>query len=81
MITATILAVTFLAGVITGVLVLMRLAIGRERRDGRFSREAPTRLAAAARIVGGLHVTMPEQDINADPDRTRIGAGLGRAPR
>ncbi len=81
MIAVTIVAVTFLAGVIAGVLVLMRLAIGRERRDRRFSREAPTRLAAAARIVGGLHVTMPEQEIHADCDRTRIGAGRGRATR
>ena len=81
MIAGMIVALTFLAGVIAGVLVLMRLAIGREQRDGRFSREAPTRLAAAARIVGGLLVKMPEQGIHADPDRTRIGAGRGQAPR
>jgi hypothetical protein len=51
-----ILAVTFLAGVLAGVLVIVRLAIGREEREGFFTSQAPTRATAAARSVAGLYV-------------------------
>jgi hypothetical protein len=56
MIAAVVLAVTFVAGPLAGVVVLMRLAIHREQRQGRLRVVAPTRLTAGARMVSGLHV-------------------------
>ena len=60
MITAIILAATFLVGGITGVLVLVRLGMTHDAR-GRSLPSAPqTRTAAATRIITGLYVHRPE---------------------
>jgi hypothetical protein len=53
------LTVAFLTGAITGVLVLIVLSVRREDHRGSLPRQAPTRLAAAARALTGLRVTEP----------------------
>jgi len=72
---AVILIVTFLAGALAGVLVLMWAGMNRER-DRFLSNEAPTRIAAAARFVSGLCVHMPDRAAHADlcHDRHRPAA-------
>ena len=59
----TVLAITiivvFIAGVITGGIVLVSLASRREDRR-RLSREAPSRLTQAGRYVTGLRVVGPD---------------------
>jgi hypothetical protein len=56
MIEVTILLGVFLAGVTAGFLLLLRLAAAQEGRH--LSAEPPTRVAAAARRLTGLHVQM-----------------------
>ena len=60
MITITILAATFLVGTLTGVLVLMRLGMSRDKRGRWLPSTAQTRTAAAARLITGLYVHKPE---------------------
>ena len=77
MITATILAGVFFAIVLVSMLVLIR--IGMNREHGRYlSIQAPTRLAGATRAIAGLHVSMPERNVQvlstADPDDPCIRA-------
>ncbi len=50
--------VTFLAGAITGAILLVSLASLREDRN-RLSRKAPDRVAMAGRFVTGLRVADP----------------------
>src|SRR6266568_1841849 len=72
MITITIIAAGLLAGAIVGVLVLVRLGISQENRGSPFSCEAPTRIAAAARVIAGLYVQMPEGNSDSEHATTRI---------
>ena len=62
MIIATIFAGAFFAVAVVSLLVLMRVAMNREHR-GYLSNEAPTPLARAMRTISGLHVQMPERDL------------------
>jgi hypothetical protein len=81
MIIATFLAVAFIASALAGVLIFIRLGIGREEREGNFSREAPNRIASATRSLAGLHVCTPERKGSSDRAEyaaTRIGAGQSR---
>jgi hypothetical protein len=58
-------AITVPLGVLAALLVLMGIAMRQER--GRWlSNEAPTRIAAMARIISGMYVHMPERDADAD---------------
>jgi hypothetical protein len=59
---ATILAGAFFALAVVSVLVLMRVGMNREHR-GYLSNDAPTPLARAMRTISGLHVQMPERDL------------------
>jgi hypothetical protein len=59
MITITILAVVFIAGVITGIVALLRVGIAREEADRSLLRQPPTRAAAATRRVVGWHGSTP----------------------
>ncbi len=74
MIIATIFAGAFFAVAVVSLLVLMRVAMNREHR-GYLSNEAPTPLARAMRTISGLHVQMPERDLQVlsspAPHRTR----------
>lgn len=63
MITITILAVVFIAGVITGIVALLRVGIAREENDRSLNRRPPTRAAAATRRVVGWHGSTPENVI------------------
>ena len=78
MIIATILTVALLAAGLAGGLLIVRLGIGREEREGAFSTEAPTRIASATRALSGLYVWMPEHGTSDDHVAARIGAGQGR---
>ena len=73
MIIATIFAGAFFAVAVVSLLVLMRVAMNREHR-GYLSNEAPTPLARAMRTISGLHVQMPERDLQvlSRPDRTGL---------
>ena len=62
MIIATIFAGAFFAVAVVSVLVLMRVAMSREHRS-YLSNDAPTPLARAMRTISGLHVQMPERDL------------------
>jgi hypothetical protein len=59
------IAITVPLGVLAAVLVLMRIAM-RQERARWLSNEAPTRIAAVARIISGLYVHMPERYADAD---------------
>jgi hypothetical protein len=62
MIIVVVLAVAFLVGALAGVLVIVRLAVGREEQEGFLTTQAPTRATAAARSVAGLYVRKPGHD-------------------
>ena len=72
MIIATIFAGAFFAVALVGVLVLMRVAMNREHR-GYLSNDAPTPLARAMRTISGLHVQMPERDLQVLSRPARTG--------
>ncbi len=65
MIISLFIAITAPLGVLAAVLVLMRIAM-RQERERWLTNEAPTRIAAMARIISGLYVHMPERDADAD---------------
>ena len=65
MITSLFIAITTPLGLLASVLVLMRIAM-RQERQRWLSNEAPTRIAAMARIISGLYVHMPDRDADAD---------------
>jgi hypothetical protein len=69
---ATIFAGAFFAVAVVSLLVLMRLAMNREHR-GYLSNDAPTPLARAMRTISGLHVQMPERDLQVLSSRVRAG--------
>ena len=75
MIIAAILTVALLAVALAGGLLIMRLGIGREERDGTFGMEAPTLIASAARALSGLYVWMPEHGGRDDQVMARTGQG------
>ena len=72
MIIATIFAGAFFVVTLVGVLVLMRVGMNREHR-GYLSNEAPTPLARAMRAISGLHVQMPERDLQVLSGPARTG--------
>ena len=78
MIIIAFLAVSFLTGAITGVLVLIVLSVSREDHRGSLPSHAPTRITAAARVLTGLRVSTPGRAAHADTtgDRRRC-----RSPR
>jgi len=69
---ATIFAGAFFAAAVVSVLVLMRVAMNREHR-GYLSNDAPTPLARAMRTISGLHVQMPERDLQVLSRSARTG--------
>jgi hypothetical protein len=69
---ATIFSGLFFAATMVAVLVLMRVGMNRENRR-YLSNEAPTRLARAMRTISGLHVQMPERDLQVLPGPARLG--------
>jgi hypothetical protein len=66
MITVVIVASAFLAGVIAGVIVLLRSGIAREESDHSLLGDPATRATAATRRVVGLYVRTPERTIEGD---------------
>jgi hypothetical protein len=58
------IATTVPLGVLTALLVLMRIAV-RQERGHWLSNEAPTRITAMARIVSGQYAQMPERNAYA----------------
>jgi hypothetical protein len=78
MIIASILAVAFLAAALAGGLLIVRLGIGREEREGTFATEAPTLITSATRAISGLYVWMPEHGGRDDQVAARIGASQAR---
>ena len=72
MIIATIFAGAIFAVVLVSLLVLMRVAMNREHR-GYLSNDAPTPLARAMRTISGLHVQMPERDLQVLSRPARTG--------
>ena len=72
MIIATIFAGAFFAVAVVSLLVLMRVAMNREHR-GYLSNDAPTPLARAMRTISGLHVQMPERDLQVLSGPARTG--------
>lgn len=59
MIVIAIAAIAFLAGVIAGVMVLVRAGISREESDRSLIDEPPTIAAKATRRLVGLYVRTP----------------------
>jgi hypothetical protein len=60
-ITIAVLFVTFLAGAITGAIVLVRAAICREESNDSLLRKADTRSAAATRRLVGFYTDVPQR--------------------
>ena len=79
MIIATIFAGAFFAVALAAVLVLMRVGMNREHR-GYLSNDAPTRLARVMRTISGLHVQMPERDLQVLSGPARTGLGQDDEP-
>jgi hypothetical protein len=78
MIVIAILAATFIVGALSGVLVLLRLGMSRDKCGRWLPSAAQTRTAAATRIVTGLYVHKPEHigqteyvTSQLDPHRSR----------
>ncbi len=76
MTTIVILAVVFVSGVIAGIIALVCLSIGREEFSNSLYRKAPTRGAAATRLLLGWHGTAAvdvraDSALNADPESRR----------
>jgi hypothetical protein len=69
---ATIFAAGFFAVALVGVLVLMRVGMNREH-PGYLSNEAPTPLARVMRTISGLHVQMPQRDLQVLSRPARTG--------
>jgi hypothetical protein len=65
MITIAIVAGAFLAGVIAGVIALLRTGIAREESDHSLLSDPTTRAATATRRVVGLYVRTPERVVEA----------------
>jgi hypothetical protein len=61
MITIVIAASAFLAGVIAGVIALLRAGIAREESDHSLLDDPATRTTAATRRVVGLYLRTPER--------------------
>ena len=72
MIIATIFVGAFFAAALAVALVLMQVAMNREHR-GYLSNDAPTPLARAMRTISGLHVEMPERDLQVLSGPARAG--------
>ena len=72
MIIATIFAGAFFAVAVVSLLVLMRVAMNREHR-GYLTNDAPTPLARAMRTISGLHVQMPQRDLQILSSPVRTG--------
>ncbi|MGH3276863.1 MAG: hypothetical protein ACRDNZ_21355 [Streptosporangiaceae bacterium] len=62
MIIATIFAGLFFAVTMLAALLLMRVGMNRENRR-YLANDAPTPLARVMRFISGLHVQMPERDL------------------
>jgi hypothetical protein len=58
------IGVVFIFGVVMGVVLLVSLASRREDRRARLSREAPDRVAHAGRLLTGLYVRRPGEDLS-----------------
>lgn len=69
MITFVIVVGAFIAGVVVGVIALLRAGIAREESDQSLRGEPTTRASVVTRRIVGLHVRMPpstETDDQAD---------------
>jgi hypothetical protein len=66
MIITIILAVTFIAGVIAGIVALLCASIAREESGKSIQDDPPTRAARATRRIVGWHGTMPKLVVGAD---------------
>lgn len=66
-VTAVIVLVVFIAGGITGAVLLVSLASRREDRN-MLSERAPNRIALAGRFVTGLKVELPSSRIDFPVD-------------
>lgn len=67
MITVTIVAVAFIAGVVAGVIALLRAGIAREESDNSLRGEPATRASAVTRRMVSLYVRMPPGTQPDDP--------------
>jgi len=74
MISVIAVAVAFLAGVIAGVLALLRVGIACEESAKSIRGEPPTRAAAVTRRVVGLHVRMGRRATQPDHVADRADA-------
>ncbi len=70
MTTVAILAVVFLTGAITGILVLVCTSISREETGSSLSKKPPTRAAATTRRLLGWH-GIPAADADVSHRRIR----------
>lgn len=78
MIIIAILIIAFVAGVIAGMVALLRMGIAREEDDKSLMRPPPSRAAAATRRVVGWHGSMPEDVIPLHRLAEPIDARAGR---
>jgi hypothetical protein len=84
MITVAIVAGAFIAGVLVGVIALLRAGIAREESGRSLRDEPPNRASAVTRRMVGLYVRMPSDtraDDEADFADTRNVRALPARPR
>jgi hypothetical protein len=80
MITIAIFAAALVVGAIAGVIVLLRVGIGREKYDEAFLDEPSTRATAVTRRVVGLYVRTPQCRTQADDAADRTNPGQVQRP-
>jgi hypothetical protein len=69
MLTIIIVAGGLVLSLALGMLVLLRVGIGGDKRRGYLATQAQTRADAAARAITGLYVRMPNRDAQHQPGR------------
>jgi hypothetical protein len=69
MLTIIIVAGGLLLALALGILVLLRVGIGGNKRRGFLTTKAQTRADAATRAITGLYVRMPDRNIRHQAER------------
>lgn len=80
MITFALIVATFIAGMVAGVVILLRAGIAREESDHSLLGKPSTRTARATRRIVGLYVRTPDSGDHAYEATDRTGDGELQRP-
>ena len=80
MIAITVIAVATMAGVLAGVVALVRASIASEESGNSLRGEPPTLAAALTRRIVGLYVRLPERGGHDEHEADRLHARRDQYP-